>query len=194
MSLRNQAKIETLDEVFYLGEITSTDYATIQGITLHSASTRLKRAYRQGLLTREKNGKHYVYSISNKGLGRRDWLKANEAVEDLLENVADKRCSLDLDQSTQQDDTNNLFIRAKNNRCPIVRDSISEDDDFHDDADDEDDDYEDDDCEENDDEEDESESFDFSEIQRCVVEHEEEAQVSDEDILIRFANKRCKVR
>jgi hypothetical protein len=75
VSKRNVAKIDTLECVYDLGFATSTDISQIREISLHCASMRLKRAYRQGLLTREKNGKHYYYEINSKGINRLAYLK-----------------------------------------------------------------------------------------------------------------------
>ena len=80
MSDWNEAKLETLEDAYASGEITSSDLADSQGLTLHAASNRLKRYHRQGLFRREKNGKQYVYDITVKGIERIDWLRARRRV------------------------------------------------------------------------------------------------------------------
>jgi hypothetical protein len=75
VSKRNEAKIDTLECVLDLGDVTSNDLSHIREVSLHCASMRLKRAHRQGLLTRDKIGKEYYYEINSKGIQRLAWLK-----------------------------------------------------------------------------------------------------------------------
>jgi DNA-binding MarR family transcriptional regulator len=210
----NGAKLETLEDAYASGEITSSDLADSQGVSLHAASTRLKRYHRQGLFRREKNGKKYVYDITVKGIERIDWLREKKATKELFQTIAAKRCpvkkvkkitsNVEQEQNYSESEITpetRIFKKYSEKRCPVVRprnletqDSVDLDEDDYDDTDEYDNIHEGDLLDED--------SLFFKNIQRCKVIRkgndpmDTEDLVEDEsieEILKRLSKQRCKV-
>jgi hypothetical protein len=89
VSGRNEAKLETLQDIIDLSELRPSEYSSMREISLHCASMRLYRCYRQGLLGRLKEGKEYVYYITDRGIDRLTWL-SNKKIEESWKKI--KRC------------------------------------------------------------------------------------------------------
>ena len=99
MTMRNEAKLETLQELYDLGEVTASDYAKTNGLSLHCASMRLGRCYKQGLLGRWRDGREYVYYITDRGLERIEWLLRLKHWEI---GITLKRCPVNRNQSVTE--------------------------------------------------------------------------------------------
>ncbi|TFH14171.1 hypothetical protein E4H04_10690 [Candidatus Bathyarchaeota archaeon] len=209
MSDWNEAKLETLEDAYATGEITSSDLADSRGLSLHAASIRLKRYHRQGLFTREKNGKKYVYDITGKGIERIDWIRKQKATKELFQTIITKRCPVkklknvtsivEQEQSYSESDISpetSLLKYISNKRCPVVRprnletqDSVDLDEDDFDEDDYDEDDYDEDDFDETDEydniqEEDvlDEDALFLKNIQRCKVNREENDPTDAEEM------------
>lgn len=74
-NLYNQAKLEILDAVDTLGEVTAREIAVITNSTPRCASMNLFRYHRQGLLNRRTlKGRTKVYTLTERGRERLEWL------------------------------------------------------------------------------------------------------------------------
>jgi DNA-binding MarR family transcriptional regulator len=71
----NEAKVPTLALCHELGELTPGDLALMEGISPEAASMRLIRYHKWGLLNRTRQGRSYVYTITERGEERLEWLK-----------------------------------------------------------------------------------------------------------------------
>jgi len=73
---KNEAKIETLKNVYALGSVTAKVIGLLTNRTDNAASMGLYRYYRQGLLSRETGdfGKTLEYTLTEKGRARLEWL------------------------------------------------------------------------------------------------------------------------
>lgn len=132
MSGRNQAKLETLEDTMYFGDVTSSDIASYRGLSLQNASVRLRRAYKQGLLCRERDGRTYIYSITSNGEDRYHYLifKRNE---EIIIKSAKKRCPttrsthtviVPIEMHVSEPQTLkkiNVFEYYKDRRCPVPK-------------------------------------------------------------------------
>ena len=74
MTEYNDAKLETLQYLNDQGEGTSSDYAYTYELSLQNASMRLRRCSKQGLLGRYREGREYIYYITERGVERLQWL------------------------------------------------------------------------------------------------------------------------
>ena len=97
MSGYNEAKYEILSLLDELGEATSSDVAEITGRTIYSASRNLGNYYRQGLLNRYWGSGEYVYSLSDRGSERLEWL----------------------DEVFSEDEFTRILVEASRNRCRV---------------------------------------------------------------------------
>ena len=219
MSDWNEAKLETLEDAFAFGEISSSDLADSRGLSLQAASRRLHRYQLQGLFRREKIGKKYFYDITKKGIDRIDWLREKKVNEELFQAIAAKRCPIKREKimapEIEQEQSFigseiapeiNIFKDFSDKRCPVIRHSdpdtpgsvdLDEEIDFDEEDFDDPDEYD------NYQEEMDKASMFLKNIQRCRVNKEENdpisVQDSDEeeedieDILKRLSLQRCKV-
>ena len=107
MSDFNEAKLETLHMVDDYVELSPSELADLEGISLHCASNRLRRYYKQGLLDRGWDPPSFNYVITEKGLGRIDYL---ESVS--FQNTADaaqiNRC--EVERTSDTDDTQDFNL------------------------------------------------------------------------------------
>ena len=71
---RNQRKLQVLEIGLQQGEIDSYDLVYLLDLSLTNASTCLLDYHRQGLFSRERRGKTYYYSITDRGNERYMWL------------------------------------------------------------------------------------------------------------------------
>ena len=72
---RNAAKIEILDILETIGDITSMQISLITNRTPESASMALLRYHKQGLVSRRTlTGRTKIYSITQRGRERLAWL------------------------------------------------------------------------------------------------------------------------
>ena len=218
MSDWNEAKLQTLEDAYASGEITSSDLADIRGLTLHAASNRLKRYHRQGLFRREKNGKKYFYNITVKGIARIDWLREKKTTKKLFQEIAAKRCPVKKEKNVtsfveqEQSYSNSgmtpesMILKYSDKRCPFVRprnlepqDSVDLNEEYEDEED-----YIDTDAYDNIQEEDEiNEASLFSNIQRCRINKKENDPISAQDldeeeediddIFQKYSEQRCKI-
>lgn len=132
MSDRNEAKLETLDDAMYFGDVTSSDISSHRGLSLQNASVRLRRAHKQGLLSRERAGRTYIYSITSKGEGRYHYLILKRD-EEILKQAANKRCpikrtnqieNIPIEIHVSKPQTlkkKNVFEYYKDRRCPVSK-------------------------------------------------------------------------
>jgi hypothetical protein len=100
----NEAKTLTLSICRELGEVSPRDLAGVEEITAETASMRLIRYHKQGLLTRTKEGRSYVYTLTQRGLERLQWLETqpDEEYYDLeFSSVILRKCKLIRDQETR---------------------------------------------------------------------------------------------
>lgn len=75
----NQAKLEILDKIRTLGEVTAMEIALTTERTPENSSMRLLEYHRQGLLSRcTLHGKTKGYSLTERGLERLMWLESEE--------------------------------------------------------------------------------------------------------------------
>ena len=76
MSGRNEAKYETLKYIEETGFATGSEIAKFRNVTHGSQSTLLRRYWKFGLLHRGSvEGKEKVYTLSERGLNRLEWLE-----------------------------------------------------------------------------------------------------------------------
>ena len=108
MSSFNEAKYETLLNADSLGEITSSDLISIFNITINTASMRLKRAHYQGLLSRYRNGREFVYEITEKGIERLEWLDEEFGDEEVYSN----------DEEVEDEE---IYEYYEKRRCKVIR-------------------------------------------------------------------------
>ena len=217
MSDWNEAKLETLEDAYASGEISSSDLADSRGVTLHAASNRLKRYHRQGLFRREKNGKKYFYNITGKGIERINWLRENKVTKELFQTIAAKMCPVKkaknvtsiVEQKQNYSDSNlapetRIFKNYTDKRCPVVRprnqntqDSVELDEEDYEEEYDDPETYD----LDQEDELDEN-SYLFNNIQRCKVIREENDPVLTEDseeeetveeMFKRLSQQRCRI-
>ena len=217
MSDWNEAKLETLEDAYASGEVTSSELAYSCGLTLHAASTRLKRYHRQGLFTRTKIERQYVYYITVKGIERIDWLRKQKVTMELYQTISTKRCPINREKipapkrnrnqnsNTELSQETRFLEDISAKRCPVVKPRTPEtpntidldEDDFYEDEYDNTDEYD------NIQEDilDETVLF-LKNIQRCKVNRKEndsidaediEEDENIEDILKRLSQQRCKV-
>lgn len=79
---RNERKLEVLEYIVDVGEATSDDLANALDLEIHNARMLLFNYHRQGLLrSRSLHGLHKFYEITEKGLGRIEWLNKRLAGE-----------------------------------------------------------------------------------------------------------------
>jgi hypothetical protein len=134
----NQAKLETLKIVYETGETTPGDLEDYLSITLHCASNRLRRAYKQGLLERYYDTYSYIYMITEKGINRMNYLETLNTVES-LKALKSKRCKITRPRAIDQDEDDGIYyeeldeeyeenieleqflLNVANERCPVTR-------------------------------------------------------------------------
>jgi DNA-binding MarR family transcriptional regulator len=110
----NEAKYETLQEIYDQGEISASDLAYTNGLTLQNASTRLRRYSRQGLLGRYRNGREYIYYITDRGVERLEWLTTNRITQEWLK-YANQRCPVKKKvPDDEQNDEHDLYDTESN--------------------------------------------------------------------------------
>lgn len=75
--IRNERKLEVLECIANLGEVSSAELGNTLGLEIHLARMLLLNYHRQGLLSRRTQGRHKIYEVTEKGLDRIKWLKGS---------------------------------------------------------------------------------------------------------------------
>ncbi len=75
----NQAKTDILEIVQDLGEATTGDVSELTGKRYETASMLMLAYHRFGLLSRYRQGRAYIYSITARGLERLNWLTQDDS-------------------------------------------------------------------------------------------------------------------
>jgi DNA-binding MarR family transcriptional regulator len=124
LSISNEAKFETLNFIDEFGFARSSEIAEFRDVTHGCQSTLLRRYWKQGLLHRfSGEGKEKIYTLSERGEERLDWLRGQFEPEledemldselfEYLSNV--KRCRVKKDDE--------LILLLKNiKKCRVIR-------------------------------------------------------------------------
>jgi DNA-binding MarR family transcriptional regulator len=93
---RNEAKYEALKYIYEVGLATDSEIAEFRGVTHGCQSSLLQRYWKHGLLHRcSGEGKEKVYSLSDRGYERLEWLESKfEDIElDFNPEIYLKRCA-----------------------------------------------------------------------------------------------------
>ena len=75
MALYNARKRQILEFIYENDFVTSAQVSNELSLEIHNSRTLLKKYYKQGLLTRKNDGIRKIYTISERGIDRLDWLE-----------------------------------------------------------------------------------------------------------------------
>lgn len=117
MTERNEAKYEALKYIYEVELATGSEIAEFRGVTHGCQSSLLRRYWKHGLLHRcSGEGKEKVYSLSDRGYERLEWLESE--FEDVLfyidPGIYLKRCRV-----KRENDSWDFLKNVK--RCKVVR-------------------------------------------------------------------------
>jgi hypothetical protein len=145
----NIAKLETLRLFQSIDMLDSGTLSVLLGISLHTASNRLRRAYHQGLAVRWWEDGGYTYMLTEKRLDRLRYLEKQdyERLLKVLARAQKTRCKAPprkpdptrslYEESEDEDGEENyitenevdLFTRVAGERCPVERQPAEAEDD-----------------------------------------------------------------
>ncbi len=78
MSGYNEAKVVILEALIDVGEATVDDLVGLLGWSREGMAMALLRYSRQGLVSRRREGREYIYSLTQRGFERLEYLTSEE--------------------------------------------------------------------------------------------------------------------